>query len=358
MNHKERVLTALNHEEPDRVPVFYWAVPEFTEKMMKELGFSEMDQLLEHLDIDFRWVEPKYKGPKLINSQKGRKKDIWGVEYELIGHGDLKYWEATKFPLQGITDPEYLERYPWPSTDLFDFKSLGRQCKKYKDFAIMTAPGYSSPGLFRIIQRLIGRDSFLDVMMYNPRFFKALTDKVTDFYVDFIEQFFSVTGNQVDFIRIADDFGASSGLMISNENWNTYCKPAIERFVELPRKLGVKFYMHSCGAVRKLLPEFISLGADVLDPIQTRAAGMNPQGLKKDFGQMITFSGGLDEELLLRKSTPGHVREGVYELMDTMAHGGGFIIGPSHKLKVETPVENVLAMYDAVKEFSGSALGK
>ncbi|PRY99983.1 uroporphyrinogen decarboxylase [Marinilabilia salmonicolor] len=353
MNHKERVLTALNHEEPDRVPVFYWAVPEFTQKMMSELGFSDVDRLLEHLDIDFRWVEPVYSGPKLVHQKKGKKKDIWGVEYDLVGHGDLRYWEATRFPLQGITDPGVLEDYPWPHVGLFDFNSLSGQVEKYKDYSIMTAPGYSSPGLFRIIQRLIGRDSFLDVMMYNPHFFKTLVDKVTDFYVDFIEHFFAVTGDKVDFIRIADDFGASNGLVISNENWNNYCRPAIERFMELPRKLGVKYYMHSCGAVRKLLPEFISLGADVLDPIQTRAEGMNPLGLKKDFGRMITFSGGLDEELLLRKSTPDHVREGVRELIDTMAPGGGFIIGPSHKIKVETPVENVLAMYEAVKEYSG-----
>ncbi|PWD98348.1 uroporphyrinogen decarboxylase family protein [Marinilabilia rubra] len=352
MNHKERVLKALNHEEPDRVPFFYWAVPEFTEKMVKQLGFSDKDQMLEHLDIDFRWVEPYYKGPGLINIKKGHKKDIWGVEYDLVGHGDLKYWEATKFPLQGISDISYLEDYPWPTTDLFDFDSLDQQCEMYKDYAIMTAPGYSSPGLFRIIQRLIGRDSFLDVMVYNPRFFKVLVDKVTGFYVDFIEKFFAVTGDRVDLIRIADDFGAQSGLIISKDAWNDYCRPAIEKFVEIPRKLGVKFYMHSCGGVRKLVPEFISLGADVLDPIQTRAQGMSPDGLKKDFGQMITFSGALDEELLLRKAKPDEVKEGVRELLEVMTPGGGFILGPSHKLKVETPVQNVLAMYEAVKEFS------
>lgn len=351
MNHKERVLTALNHQEPDRVPVFYWAVPEFTNKMIAQLGFSNMDELLEYLDIDFRWVEPQYVGPPLTNYEEGIKKDIWGVEYKLAGHGDLRYWEVDKSPLQGINDPEVLEDYPWPTTDLFDFSSLKAQCEKYKDYAIMTAPGYSSPGLFRIIQRLIGRDTFLETMMYNPRFFNVLVDKVKSFYLAFIHEFFSVTGNNVDLIRIADDFGSKSGLIISQDTWENYCKPAIEQFTKFPSELGVKFYMHSCGGVRKLVPDFISLGADVLDPIQTRAAGMAPEGLKKDFGNMITFSGGLDEELLLRKGTPQRVKEGVKELLNIMAPGGGFILGPSHKLKVETPVENVLAMYEAVKEF-------
>ena len=109
--------------------------------------------------------------------------------------------------------------------------------------------------------------------------------------------------------------------------------------------------MHSCGGVRKLLPEFISMGADVLDPIQTRASGMEPSGLKKDFGKHITFSGALDEEMLLRQGTPADVSQGVEELLNVMGPGGGFFLGPSHKLKVETPVENVLSMYESAKSW-------
>ena len=215
----------------------------------------------------------------------------------------------------------------------------------------MTAPGYSSPGLFRIIQRLLGRDSFLDVIMYHPKFFKELVGYVKDFYVEFIEKFFAVTGDKVDFIRIADDFGAHGGLIISNDIWEQYCRPVLESFVKLPKSLGVNVYMHSCGGVRKLVPEFISMGADVLDPIQTRAFGMDPSGLKKDFGKYITFSGALDEELLLRQGTPHQVSEGVQDLLNAMGHGGGFFLGPSHKLKVETPVENVLMMYETAKKW-------
>lgn len=349
MNHKERVLKALNREQPDRVPIFYWDVPEFGVKMMKHLGLDNRDQLLEYLDVDFRWVEPDYIGKKLI---KGREKtDIWGVGYDRIKNGDFEYWEATKFPLKDVSDPAVLEDYPWPTTDLFDFNSVTSKLEKYKDYAIMTAPGYSSPGLFRIIQRLLSRDSFLDVVMYHPKFFRALVDKIMGFYTDFIERFFEVAGDKVDFIRIADDFGTQSGLAISNDIWEEFCKPAIEAFSAIPKKHGVKLYMHSCGAVRKLLPDFISIGAAVLDPIQTRASGMDPAGLKKDFGPYISFCGALDEELLLRQGTPQQVKEGVQQLLDVMAPGGGFILGPSHKLKIETPVENVIAMYETAKEW-------
>lgn len=351
MNNKERVLKTLNHEQPDRVPFFYWGVPGFSDKMMNHLGFSDRDELLEFLDVDFRWVEPEYVGPNLMDSQNSIKKDIWGVEYRQAGHGDMKYWDIHKSPLEGITDPAVLADFRWPCIELFDFKGLDKQLEKYKNYAIMTAPGYSSPGLFRVIQRLIGRDAFLDVMMYHPKFFNTLVEKVSQFYYQFIEAFFEVAGSRVDFIRLADDFGSQGGLIVSNDTWHEVVRPVFDRFYEIPKKLGVRLYMHSCGGVRKLLPEFISMGAHVLDPIQTRAAGMNPEGLKKDFGSMITFCGALDEELLLRKATPARVKDGVKELLDLMAPGGGFILGPSHKFKVETPVENVVAMYEAAREW-------
>jgi len=351
MIHKERVLKALNHEQADRVPFFYWDVPEFGVKLMQHLGFQNRDELLEYLDVDFRWVEPDYVGKSLVGDDGLTKTDIWGVGYSKVKKGDFEFWEATKFPLEGLNDPVALDDFEWPTTDLFDFESLPKKIEKYKNYAVMTAPGYSSPGLFRIIQRLLGRDAFLDVIMYHPKFFNALTQKVSEFYLEFIQKFFENADDGIDFIRIADDFGSQSGLAISNDIWEQHCKPAIEEFTKIPKSKGVRFYMHSCGGVRKLLPEFISLGADVLDPIQTRANGMEPNGLKEDFGNYITFCGALDEELLLRQGTPQQVKDGVKQLLDTMAPGGGFILGPSHKLKVETPVENVVAMYEAAKEW-------
>lgn len=351
MNHKERVLKTLNNDVPDRIPFFYWDVPEFGEKIMSYFGFTDRDQLLEYLDVDFRWVEPKYTGPQLVADDNQTKKDIWGVGYSRVKAGKYQFWEADQFPLQGITDIAALEDYNWPSNRLFDFTSLNEQLERYKNYAIMTAPGYSSPGLFRIVQRLIGRESFMDVMMSHPKFFRTLCDRVITFYSAFIDDFFEVAQNRVDFIRVADDFGSQTGVTIGNEHWDNYIRPSIDAFTKKPKEMGAHFYMHSCGGVRKLLPQFISAGAEVLDPIQTRASGMSPEGLKKDFGQLITFCGAMDEELLLRKGNPQKVKDGVKELLDVMAPGGRFFLGPSHKIKVETPVENVIAMYEAAREW-------
>ena len=351
MTNKERVLKAISHEQPDRVPFFYWGVPGFSQKLMDHLGFTTHDELLDFLDVDFRWVEPTYVGPSLLDETSSVKKDIWGVEYKLVKNGTYHYWDVARYPLEGVKDVSALNDFPWPSTTLFDFNSLDSQIEKYRHHAIMTAPGYSSPGLFRIIQKLVGRDHFLDVMVYNPKFFKALVEQVSSFYCSFIEKFFAVAGNRVDFIRYADNLGAQRGLIINDDTWNELLLPVYERYSEIPKKLGVRFYINSCGAVRKLLPELISLGADVLGPVQTKASGMKPEGLKRDFGTYITFCGAVDEATLSRKGSPQKVRECVNELLDKMAPGGGFILGPTHKFIVETPVENVLAMYQAAKDW-------
>ena len=349
--HKERVLATLNHQKTDRVPFFYWGVPEFSEKMMKHFNFSDIDEMLNFLDVDFRCVEPDYIGPALRIENEPQKTDIWGVKYKLAGNGSLKYWDIDKCPLEGAREVSVLADYNWPTTDLFDFSSLEKKVKKYQNFALMTAPGYSSPGLLRIIQRLVGKENFNDIVMFHPKFFAVLVEKVSGFYMKFIDEFFKITGNRVDFIRIADSFGTQSGVSISAEMWEDICKPVIMNYYEIPKKLGVKFYMHSCGSIRKLIPEFITVGAHVIDPVETCAAGMTPDGLKKDFGDLISFCGGLDEELLLRKATTAKVKKGVNELLKIMAPNGGFILGPAQKLKVETPVENVVAMYEAAKEW-------
>ena len=351
MNHKERVLTTLNNQQPDRVPFLYWSVPEFTEKMIKHLGFSNLDELLEFLDVDFRYVEPDYIGPELNTDFKSKKKDIWGVTYKLVGYRKLKYWDIDKCPLEGFTEVAALNDYNWPTTDLFDFSTLNKKVEKYKNYAIMNAPGYSSPGLLRIIQRLVGKDNFDNIMMFHPRFFAALVEKVSTFYINFIEEFFKVTGSRVDFIRIADGFGSQSGVSISKELWENVCKPVIEKYYETPKKLGVKLYMHSTGGIRKLISEFFTIGAQILDPIQTYATGMSPEGLKKDYGHMITFCGAIDEEMLLRRASPSTVKKKVKELLNVMAPGGGFILGPAQKFKVETPVKNVIAMYEAARDW-------
>jgi uroporphyrinogen decarboxylase len=128
--------------------------------------------------------------------------------------------------------------------------------------------------------------------------------------------------------------------------WREFAAPYLKRLADICHSAGVAFMLHSCGAVRELIPDFISIGVDVLDPIQTMAAGMEPAGLKRDFGDRIAFHGGLDTQSTLPFGSPQEVRAEVRNRVGTLGKGGGYIIAPSHNIQPDTPVENILAMYE------------
>lgn len=352
MTSKERVFKALNHEEADRIPFMYRDVPEVRERLKRDLSLNSDEELFKLLDIDFRWVEPRYVGPELkIDSD--HKKDIWGVEYKYTKFNEnAGYWNETGHPLKDVTDPKILDDYPWPQLDWWDFTELEKDCDVYEDYAIMTAPGIASPGVLQSpIQPLIGvEQSMLDLYM-NPDFFKALVKKVLDFQLPFIEKMMQSANGKIDFFRIGDDFGTQQGLLLDPDLWKQFFQPAFRQMADMAKKYGAHYYQHSCGGIRKLIPAFLETGVEVLDPVQVKAAGMDPAELKNDYGSKVCFSGGVDEQELLSGGTPDQVRAGVKKLLDTMAPGGGFFIGPTHNFQDDISTENILALYEAAKEW-------
>ncbi|RGD76906.1 hypothetical protein [Bacteroides caccae] len=169
MTHKERVLKAMAHTETDRVPLMYRDVPSVRERLKKDLTLKTDDELFELLDIDFRWVNPKYIGGKTISEDTYRK-DIWGTEWKLTMFSERGgYWNEISHPLADITDPAALDDYPWPKVSDWDFSEIESFCDKYSEYAIMTAPGIASPGVFQSpIQELLGVErSFMEPFI-NP----------------------------------------------------------------------------------------------------------------------------------------------------------------------------------------------
>jgi uroporphyrinogen decarboxylase len=351
MTHKERVLITARHQEPDRVPLFYRDVPEIEERLTKDLGLRDREELLRYFDIDFRWVEPRYVGPSLRDDDPGYIRDIWGVEYRyvLAGHGG--YWEPLAFPLIDVQDAAALDDYPWPDVRSFDFSVLDTQLKKYEGYAIMTAPGEASPGVLCTIQNLLGMERALTDMLLNPDFYHALIKKILEFELPFLERLFAAAGDRIDFFRIGDDFGSQQGLLMSPELWHQFMQPALKAMSAIAKRHGAFYYHHSCGAVSELIPLLIKTGVDVLDPLQVGAKGMVPSSLKTEFGHEICFSGGVDEQELLPNGTPEQVRDGVQSLLDIMARGGGFFVGPTHNFQCDIPTQNIVAMYEAARNW-------
>ena len=187
MTPHQRVLTAMRHEEPDRVPLFYRDVPEVRERLLKDLDLNNFDELLAYFDIDFRWVEPEYIGPPLEHKENGTRRDIWSIEYKYVPFNETAgYWEPLSRPLINYTKPEELDNYEWPNLDWFDYSTIAAQVKKYDDYALMTAPGYASPGIIQVVEALCGEEKAWTDIIANQTFFLALIRKILDFLEPFV----------------------------------------------------------------------------------------------------------------------------------------------------------------------------
>ena len=342
-------MTAARHKEPDRVPLFYRDVPEIEERLKRDLDLKDREAILQYFAIDFRWVEPRYVGPPRRDEGTGNIRDLWGVEYKYVTAGVGAYWEPVGIPLLEVHDPAALEDYRWPRVDWFDFSGLDTQLAEYRDYAIMTAPGDASPNLLLTIQNLLGMERALMDMLLNPEFYQRLIDKIVKFQLAFLERLFTEARGRIDFLRIGDDFGSQQGLLFSRELWRRFMQPALRAMDAIAKRHGALYYHHSCGAIRELIPLLIETGVDVLDPVQVKANGMDPAKLKAEFGRQVSFSGGVDEQELLSRGTPHEVREGVRSLLDVMAPGGGFFVGPTHNFQCDIPTENIVTLYEVAK---------
>lgn len=355
MTPKERVLTAVNHREPDRVPLFYRDVPDVEQRLLADLHLASRDELLEFLEIDFRWIKPRYIGPELEMPDSGHRKNIFGVEYKYVAAGHGGHWEPVRFPLVDVHDPAALDDYPWPSVDWYDFSVLEEQFAKYKDYAIMTAPGIdTSPGVLTVIQDLVGMERTMLDMLMNPDFIHALIDRIMDFNMEFIEKLYQVSRDRIDFFRIGEDYGSQQGLLFGVEQWKEYIQPTLVRMSAIPKKHGSYYYQHTCGGVVELIPHLIESGVDVLDPVQITAKGMDPIYLKNTFGARLSFSGGIDEHRILPRGTKTEVYSEVIRMLNIMARGGGYFVGPTHNFQADIPTDNILAMYEAARNWEYS----
>ena len=358
MNSKDRVLAAMAHEEPDRIPVDYWAVPEVTEVLLKEFGLRNEDQLLEKLKIDIRYVKPSFSGSDFKEQPDGslHKKlsdgtfaDIWGVKRKKINWGKGSYLEMISSPLGEANSVKEIENHSWPRAEDFDYESILKQCLNYKDFAIICTGDRltTRASIFKLAMYLRGMDGFFMDLALNPGLVEALVAELLEFHLEHNRRIFEAAAKNVDIFMLGDDFGSENGLLISLAMFRKFFKPALRDLINLAKKFDLKIMLHTCGGVRELIPDLIEIGLDILNPIQTRAKGMDPKKLKKEFGKDICFHGSIDVQKTLPFGTPDEIKRTVNFHIKTLGEGGGFILAPSHNLQLDIPIDNIIAIYEA-----------
>jgi uroporphyrinogen decarboxylase len=279
--------------------------------------------------------------------------DDWGIGQTEIEPG---VWFPGYHPLADATTIEELENYPdWPKMDdpyrvaqaAEDAKRLAQQ----NEYAILATPWLMFP--FERAFGLQGMDKFLMNMAMYPDFAEAMLKKNLEFCIQHMGHFLDAVGDNIDMIKIGDDLGSQDRLMISPRMYRKLLKPIHAELIRfIKSKTKAKVFFHTDGDVFDLIGDFIEIGVDVLNPIQTSAGKMaDLEGLKREYGKDLVFCGAVDTQHILPHGTPEEVRQEMKRVIDILGRDGGYMVASVHTIMNEVPAENILAMVDATLEF-------
>jgi len=340
---KERVLRAVRHEETDRVPVDVELTGEMHDILMAHFGFADVEDLFALFGRDFRRVGATYVGPKRYGPNR-EPADAFGVVSGGPTYADSLGWR----PFAHAETVADIERHKWPNPDWWDYSTIEAQCDRYARFAI--TGGEWSP-FFCQACNMTGIGRFLEMMLEAPEVAGAILSRIVDFYVASSHRYFKAGRGKIDIFFVGDDYGGKNGLLMSPALWRKLIKPQVARLYALAEEYDVVMMQHSCGSIRPVIGDMIELGLDILDPVQIAAAHMGPKELKAEFGDRLSFHGGVNTEATLPFGTPDEVYEETKMLMSVLGENGGYIVCGSQYLQKDIPVENVIAMYRAAGSY-------
>lgn len=360
MNSKERLVRALNFQETDRPPVFCSIVPQLAEKLSKHFGIpceagidSPMSgnriswaDLMVRLGSDCVCVAScAPDNAPTVTHEDGLIVNEWGIG--MRNHGLYDDFEV--HPLAHVTTVEEIEAYPFPDVNAPGrFRKAEESIAKYgSEYGII---GDLECSIFETSWYLVGLEKlFMDMAMEEP-YVDALMDKVAHFHTEVGKRLVEMGA---DLIWCGDDLGSQNGPMISVDMFDRYMAPRISKMFAEFKKINpnVKVAWHSCGSILPLIPRFVELGLDVLNPIQPMATGMEPQWLKDTYGDKLGFFGGICVQDLLPKRTPEEIKAEVKRRISILSKNGGYLVAPAHNVQADTPIENIFAMFEAVREY-------
>lgn len=358
MNSRERFLKTINGETPDRPPLYVSVTPQVAQKLSEYTGqpyeepldsmlstrASHMD-LMAHLGADAVGIATcAPANSPTITLDNGLIKNEWGMVFKSTG----QYNEFYEFPLAHAQTAKDIEAYPFP-----DPFAPGRW-----DAARLTIDKYGKTHgiiadlettLFETAWYLTGLEKFLMDMMMEAEYINPLLDRIQYIHTEYGKRMIEMGA---DLLWCGDDFGSQTSLMMDEDTFRRIFKPRIKQMFTQYRKVNpnIKLAWHSCGAIKPLIPDFIEIGLNILNPIQPLATGMEPQQLKDAFGKELVFFGGICVQDLLPNGSPQSIKDEVVRRAGILGKEGGYIIAPAHNIQEDTPMENILALFEAVKQ--------
>lgn len=410
MTSRERIISAINHQQPDKVPVDLGGSTvsgisvQAYHNLKRELGivkptrvFDVVQQLanvdfevierfgVDVLDVnrlftenDSEWYDieitdglvaqfPNWFRPQKDNDGSWYTKDENGEVLSKMANGAASFdqmifpWESG-YPetFDNIKDAFKLINWMAHShTNYINFNEneLREKISKLRlttNKAIVMSGGVKSIEMGFFLRRM---DNFFMDLMVDKETVSRFLDKITDMHLASLEKKCRSVGDLVDVIRFGDDLGMTSGPFIDLETFRKLFKPRYKILCDyVKQNSNMKIFLHSCGSIRQFIPDLIEVGFDIINPVQTNCAGMDAAGLKKDFGKEITFwGGGIDTASVLSRGTPDDIRKDVLNRCEILSKDGGFVFAAIHNILAEVPPINIIAAFDAVREFNGDS---
>ncbi len=353
MTSKERVLTTLACQQPDRVPIDYFANDDIDRRLKAHFGLAPdaREELARALHVDFRGIYVPYRGRKLHADipERGVKVDDWGIHRMWIEHPSGGYWDYCDFPLREAT-VEQVAAWPMPSPDDFDYSAVREQCRRHAEFGVFIgSPGLpdviNGNGMLRTMEQTL-----VDLIEDDPAGM-LLTRRRFDIQFEVLRRTLEAARGAIDFVWMGEDLGTQIGPTISLGLYRQQIRPLHRKIVDLAKSFNLPAMLHCCGSSSWAFEDFIEIGIKAVDTLQPEARNMAPAFLKANFGGRLAFHGCI--------STAGPVAYGTVEdtvaycrqTLETMMPGGGYCFAPTHQLQDNSPTENVVAMYAAARDF-------
>lgn len=373
MTPRERFFAAMNHRQPDRVPLDmgkqvgslhkfeyqklyeYLGQPEWMKNhntILDRMGQTVVpdEKLLQMFDIDFRWLVPHWIGVKPFQTeQREGYVDMWGTTFARMED----YYAMVETPLKEGTIEE-LEAHPWPDPDdpaMFEgFEKQARDLYENTDF-VVGADGIKG-GILQTCLWTRGYENFFMDLAMKKAYAAALLDKVLDLFCRMYTNYLNIVGKYVQIIYITDDLGTQGSLLMSPGMFREQIKPKFKALNDHIKSLtDAKIMFHSDGAIEPLIEDLIEIGVDILNPVQTSTKGLeDTAALKKKFGDRLCFHGAIDVQQTLPNASIDEIEEEVKKRVSDLGRDGGYILAPCHNLSYDIPVENIIKMFETAKK--------
>ncbi len=382
MNSRERVLTALNHREPDRVPFdmggtvltginvkAYTALRDYLGLPRIEPTIVDVvqqlaqvdDDVLDRLGVDVKNVAPRSSASYQIEIEEMEDGnytyfyDEYGIGWRMPKVGGL-YYDMFDHPLRGDIDESDVDCYVLPDPkDPARFAGLREAAERMiEEEQRALVVGNLSAGIFEMYLWTRGfMEGYAD-FIGRPALSQKIMHRFMDLQLAYWEKMFDVLGDMIDIVQLADDFAGQNDMLISPSSYRRYIKPLHKELFDFIRsRSSAKIFLHSCGSIRKVIPDLIEIGLDIVNPVQVSAAGMDSAELKREYGKDLTFwGGGVDTQRAFDENhTPEEVSEDVKRRITDLMPGGGFVFATVHNIQHNVPPENIMAMWETLQEY-------